>query len=89
MKVEYGDEVDSKLRVPNMVVTFENDEEWYSLVYDDSWIAKAVKAHTLPRRGLWGDHVRCVMPITLKDLDADELIVFEKIKTILQEVIAK
>ena len=88
MKVEYGRSSDEK-DVSNMLVTFEEQDEWYSFVYNDSWIAKAVRAHINPRRLLWGQHVRDVRPITAKDLNEEELMVFNKIKAILLDTFSK
>lgn len=87
MRIEYGD-IDIPEATPEnpatMVVFFETPEDWYSLIYDDSWIAKAIRAHRLPS-DLWGNHLKKVIQVTFKDLDAEEQLLFTKIKTILKE----
>ena len=88
MKVEYNISPDKK-DINNMLVTFEEQDEWYGLVYNDSWIAKAVRSHINPRGLLWGQHVRSIMPITAKDLNEEELVVFNKIKAILLDTFSK
>jgi len=79
MKIEYEESKDMP-PISRMIVTFESEEEWYSLVYDDSWIAKAIIANASRGGVIWGGHVRKVMPITVKDLDEEQLKLHKKIK---------
>lgn len=85
MKIEYNKASLDDPAPSNMVVTFEDEEEWYSLVYDTSWIAKAIIANCAKGGLLWGEHVRNVMPITVKDLNEEQLKLHKKIKKMIQE----
>lgn len=85
MKIEYDKASLDDPAPSNMVVTFENEEEWYSLVYDTSWIAKAIIANHAKGGLLWGEHVKNVMPITIKDLNEEQLELHKKIKKMIYE----
>ena len=85
MKIEYDKASIDNPTPSNMVVTFEDEEEWYSLVYDTSWIAKAIVANCAKGGLHWGEHVRNVMPITIKDLNEEQLKLHKKIKKMIYE----
>lgn len=84
MKIEYEQSEDMP-PVSKMIVTFENEEEWYSLVYYDSWIAKAIAAIYAKGGLVWGEHVRNTMQITVKDLSEEQLKLHKKIKKMIHE----
>lgn len=84
MKIEYEESEDMP-PISKMIVTFENEEEWYTLVYDTSWIAKAIIANHAKGGLLWGEHVRNVMPVTVKHLNEEQLKLHKKIKKMIYE----
>ncbi len=84
MKIEYETPTPES-PVSKMIVAFEDEEEWYSLVYDTSWIAKAIVANCSKGGLPWGEHVRNVMPITVKDLNEEQLKLHKKIKKMIYE----
>ena len=84
MKIEYEESADMP-PTSKMIVTFENEEEWYSLVYGSSWIAKAIVANCAKGGLVWGEHVRNVMPITAGSLNNEQLKLAKKIMRLIKQ----
>lgn len=85
MKIEYDKATADNPTPSNMVITFEDEEEWYTLVYGDSWIAKAIVANTSKGGIHWGEHVKNVMPVTAKDLNTEQLNLLEVIRGLIKK----